>query len=419
MLVTLIGKDNLYKIRLPNKKTGDYWITDNESGKKLINIIGKNNEWQLYSNEQAKILNPRVVSSINISKIVKSSSNILSYINLKENGIYYVSLAENPNTLYILLCESVYEKNFVHLKTNNFQEITVGSSENNDIIYNNPIIREKQARIFFSNGKLMLENYDESYGTFLNNLPVANKLKLVFNGDIIYIMGLRIVLVGNNIFINNPFNRVTYSLRKFELAEERQVQITNYDIQDENIQLFSDKDYFTRAPRITNKIEKEKINKKMKDEMKKAQKDAKKEMSEFKKFISKGNVVDMAVGVIIGGAFGKIVTSLVNDIITPAIGIIIGGLNFSNLSIQIGEAKIMYGNFIQTVIDFLIIAICIFSVIRIFERVKNRNKKEEPAPEAPKKSAEVLLLEEIRDLMKNNVNEIEGQEKMEEPIAKG
>jgi len=166
------------------------------------------------------------------------------------------------------------------------------------------------------------------------------------------------------------------------------------------------------------KIEKEKINKKMKDEMKKAQKDAKKEMSEFKKFISKGNV-DMAVGVIIGGAFGKIVTSLVNDIITPAIGIIIGGLNFSNLSIQIGEAKIMYGNFIQTVIDFLIIAICIFSVIRIFERVKNRNKKEEPAPEAPKKSAEVLLLEEIRDLMKNNVNEIEGQEKMEEPIAKG
>ena len=140
---------------------------------------------------------------------------------------------------------------------------------------------------------------------------------------------------------------------------------------------------------------------------------------DFKKFAMRGNVMDMAVGVIIGGAFGKIVTSLVNDIITPAIGIIIGGLNFSNLSIQIGEAKIMYGNFIQTVIDFLIIAICIFSVIRIFERVKNRNKKEEPAPEAPKKSAEVLLLEEIRDLMKNNVNEIEGQEKMEEPIAKG
>lgn len=169
------------------------------------------------------------------------------------------------------------------------------------------------------------------------------------------------------------------------------------------------------------KIEKEKINKKMKEEMKKAQKDAKKEMSEFKKFISKGNVVDMAVGVIIGGAFGKIVTSLVNDIITPAIGIIIGGLDFSNLSIQLGEAKIMYGNFIQTVIDFLIIAICIFTVIRLFERLKNKNKKEEPVPEAPKKSDEVLLLEEIRDLMKKNANEnneVEEKEKIQEPITK-
>ena len=81
----------------------------------------------------------------------------------------------------------------------------------------------------------------------------------------------------------------------------------------------------------------------------------------------------------------------------------------------------MYGNFIQTVIDFLIIAICIFTVIRLFERVKNRNKKEEQAPETPKKSDEVLLLEEIRDLMKKNVNEtdeIEGQEKIEEPITK-
>ena len=98
-------------------------------------------------------------------------------------------------------------------------------------------------------------------------------------------------------------------------------------------------------------MKKVELNKKMKEEIRKAQKGAKEEAGEFKKFISKGNVVDMAVGVIIGGAFGKIVTSLVNDIITPAIGIIIGGLNFSNLSIQIGEAKIMYGNFIQTVMD--------------------------------------------------------------------
>lgn len=126
-----------------------------------------------------------------------------------------------------------------------------------------------------------------------------------------------------------------------------------------------------------------------------------KELSAFKKFISRGNVVDMAVGVIIGGAFGKIVTSLVNDIVMPLIGLLIGGLNFSELSIIIGEAKIAYGNFIQTIVDFLIIALCIFAVIRLFEKFK---KKEETKPEEPApviKSDEAVLLEEIRDLLKN------------------
>lgn len=125
----------------------------------------------------------------------------------------------------------------------------------------------------------------------------------------------------------------------------------------------------------------------------------KKEASEFKKFISRGNVVDMAVGVIVGGAFGKIVTSLVNDIITPLIGIIIGGLDFSNLALEIGSSKIAYGSFVQTVIDFLIIAICIFTMVRLFEKLKHEEKKEK-VEEAPKKSEDVLLLEEIRDLLK-------------------
>ena len=88
-------------------------------------------------------------------------------------------------------------------------------------------------------------------------------------------------------------------------------------------------------------------------------------LKEFKEFISKGNVVDLAVGVIIGGAFGKIVTSLVNDIIMPLIGVIIGGINFTNLSIKIGESVIAYGSFIQNIIDFLIIAACIFVFVKV------------------------------------------------------
>ncbi len=127
---------------------------------------------------------------------------------------------------------------------------------------------------------------------------------------------------------------------------------------------------------------------------------AKKELGAFKKFISRGNVIDMAVGVIVGGAFGKIVTSLVNDIVMPLIGLALGKVNFANLSLKIGETEIKYGNFIQTIVDFLIVALCIFVVIQIFEKFK---KKEQTKPEetpAVVKSDEVILLEEIRDLLK-------------------
>ena len=123
----------------------------------------------------------------------------------------------------------------------------------------------------------------------------------------------------------------------------------------------------------------------------------KKGVSDFKQFISRGNVVDMAVGVIVGGAFGKIVTSLVNDILMPIVGVFLGGLNFTNLSVKVGNASIAYGNFIQTIVDFLIVAFCIFLMIKLFERFK---KKEDKVEEEPKKSDEVLLLEEIRDLLK-------------------
>ena len=101
----------------------------------------------------------------------------------------------------------------------------------------------------------------------------------------------------------------------------------------------------------------------------------KKFISEFKEFISKGNVLDMAVGVIIGGAFSKIVSSLVNDVMMPLIGIIIGGHDFTNLSIKVGNAKIMYGSFLQNVVDFLIVAFCLFTVIKIINRFKKKQEK--------------------------------------------
>ncbi len=133
-------------------------------------------------------------------------------------------------------------------------------------------------------------------------------------------------------------------------------------------------------------------------------KNIKKEADEFKKFISRGSVVDMAIGVIIGGAFGKIVSSLVNDIIMPLVGVVLGGLDFSSLSIKVGDASIKYGSFIQSVVDFLIIALCIFTMLQILNSLKDKadkklgHKKEE---ENPKKDEQIILLEEIRDLLKN------------------
>lgn len=121
-------------------------------------------------------------------------------------------------------------------------------------------------------------------------------------------------------------------------------------------------------------------------------------LKEFKKFIARGNVIDLAVGVIVGSAFGNIVTSIVDDVLMPLIGIIIGGLDFSNLKITIGEAEIKYGNFIQNVVDFLIVAFCIFILVKIVNKITH--KKEEQTTEKTVKSAEVILLEEIRDLIK-------------------
>lgn len=123
-------------------------------------------------------------------------------------------------------------------------------------------------------------------------------------------------------------------------------------------------------------------------------------LKEFKKFIARGNVLDLAVGVIVGGAFSSIVTSLVNNIFTPIIGLLVGGVDFSSLSITFRDTKIMYGAFIQSVIDFLIVAFCLFIVVKTVNKVTH--KKEEKTAK-PVKSEELKTLEEIRDLLKNDI----------------
>ena len=137
-------------------------------------------------------------------------------------------------------------------------------------------------------------------------------------------------------------------------------------------------------------------------------------LKDFKAFALKGNVMDMAVGVIIGGAFGKIVTSLVNDIIMPPIGLLIGGVDFTNLKLVIKKAVVEggaeiapavtwnYGAFIQQVVDFTILAFCVFMMVKVMNKLlKKEEAKPAPAPAPPAPSKEEVLLTEIRDILKN------------------
>lgn len=120
-------------------------------------------------------------------------------------------------------------------------------------------------------------------------------------------------------------------------------------------------------------------------------------LNEFKKFILRGNVIDLAVAVVIGAAFGAIVTSLTQDIIMPLVGILLGGLDFSTLSATVGSAVLAYGKFIQAIVNFLIIGFALFLIVKAINKMESKKQAEAAAPAEP--SADVVLLTEIRDLL--------------------
>ena len=225
MIVTLIGKDIIYKTRLPQVPMGNYWLTG-ENGKKLINIEAENGVWTINSTSHFKILKPQSIKTLNVAKIANDETNILYKSSLAEYSIHYLYIGDLSNNVFVLYCSPSFEDNFVNLKMNVMQEIKIGSSNDNDIIYQNPLVKQHQARIFLSNGKLLIENYDDNFGTFVNNISVGDKQKLLFNGDIIYIMGLKIILIGSNVFVNTPFNKVGFNknifyINSFNLEKNR------------------------------------------------------------------------------------------------------------------------------------------------------------------------------------------------------
>ncbi len=261
MLVVLIGEGKMHKIILPQVSSGSYIINDQyeNTNKRMLEIESKDGKWQITSDSNAKIVNPKCIQITDEQiKIVNTTNLFVSRIVLKEYNIYELMIGETE-ALYTLCCLPVYENNWIHLDIRHTQEIAIGRNSSNQISYENNLVANTHARIFLNNGKWMLENYDKKCGTFVNGNLVYHKAKFLFNGDTIFIMGLKIILLGNSIYINNPSKKVHYDENVLRLKETKPQKIVKERKEERYIELYSSKDYFYRSPRIIDKIDKDEV----------------------------------------------------------------------------------------------------------------------------------------------------------------
>ena len=263
MLVTLIGKEQLFSVVLPQNKVGSYWICDNTSEieKKLVNIEGKNDTWQISTNRNLKIINPKAIKiDTNEIKVQSGEEIFLDKIILKEYGLYPIAIGE-INNIYYIYVSPVYEKELHQIEIKNQKEFYIGSGNKNQIIYKNALVSDIHTRIVKNGQNWTLENIDKRIGTYVNNKIVYDKITNLQNGDIIFIMGLKIIMMKNTLFINNPLNNIFYNNNVFkEIRHENNKIDLNIDYdEDDDTDIFSDNEYFSRAPRITNLIKREKI----------------------------------------------------------------------------------------------------------------------------------------------------------------
>ncbi len=263
MRVTLIGKKTLYKVDLPETPIGNYWLKDNTAGKerKLINIEGKDGCWKIITNGIVNVINPKALDVADDKIYLKQGINAIysDSLILKEYCMYAIRFGKT-NDIYILYCSPVYDSNIEHLGVN--KDFYIGNSERCQIKYNNVLVSDVHAKIFRINGRWAIENYDKKIGTFVDGIKVEEKEKLLQNGDVIYIVGLKIIILENSIFINNPLNEVSYNTETFQkIIQKQYFDKKDYKNDDsyEEVELYSDGDYFSRAPRIITMIEEKNV----------------------------------------------------------------------------------------------------------------------------------------------------------------
>lgn len=252
----------MHKIVLPQVPSGNYIINDkyDSMNRRLLEIESKDGKWQILSDSNTRILNPKCIRITDEKiNIINSTGLFIKEAILKEYNIYEVLIGDSE-ILYTLCCLPVYENNWIHLEMRHIQEVLIGRDKSNQISYENDLVSNTHARIFLNKDRWMIENYDKRYGTFLNDNLVYDKRRFLFNGDIIFIMGLKIILMENSIYINNPAGKMHYNMQDLILVKVREQEKINDDDKEEKyIELYSPKDYFYRSPRISNKINRKSI----------------------------------------------------------------------------------------------------------------------------------------------------------------
>ncbi|MBR3249911.1 MAG: type VII secretion protein EssC [Clostridia bacterium] len=244
MRIALIGKKHLINRELPKNIVDNYWIEDN--GKKIVNIKINKENYEAISSTYSQLLD--------------YNSQTISRIKLEENKIYPICINNIKKDIYILVCMPDYDNSFVHMDIIKTNEITIGKNSNNSIVYNNPFIKDIHARIVKFKGKWILENYDTQYGIYVNNFPVYDNTKNIFNGDVIYIMGLKIIMIKDSIYINNPDNNIKINNEQFALSKIKKVKLKKSNFIEQNDESENNvKEYYSKSPRMVPTIIEEKV----------------------------------------------------------------------------------------------------------------------------------------------------------------
>ncbi len=241
VIIRLIKKTKIYNFSLPTKVTGNYWVTDDDrsgNNRNLINVEAEDGKWKIKSDFETKIM---------------SGNKEIEYAYLTENSLYFLKI-NTDNEFVILYCSPSFDKKENKLLVLREGDILIGNDAHAHINYNNSLVSKQHAKLSFQNGLWTIEDLNSKYGTYVNNIAIT-KTKLDY-GDIVFIMGLKIVIMKDHIIVNYLEDKIKYDNNTFSIMNspiQRQTKEDNID--EEGIEFYSENDYFFRSPRFKSKIE--------------------------------------------------------------------------------------------------------------------------------------------------------------------